>query len=91
MPYSSPDVSNMWNSFLGFEMSQGETCPLSHDAVRVFQESDEIVDDVVAGIAGATEGDCCHGTDVGVWVLEQSDESIHHRRILELSCVFVCE
>lgn len=86
-----PDMSDVWDGLLGLEVAKRETGSLSHDTVLVLQQTNEVVHHVVAGVAGTTERDGSHRTDVGVLVVEQLDEGVHHSRILELGCCWcVC-
>ena len=79
-------MSNVWHSFLGLEVAEGEAGSLPHDAVFVSQQSYQVIDNNITVVASAAQGDGGHCTNVGVLVIEQLDQSIHHSWILELSC-----
>ena len=80
-------MSDVWYCLLCLEVTEGETRPLPHDAVLVLQQTDEVVHDVVTGVAGTTEGDGGHSTHIRILVIQQLNQSIHHSWVLELSCV----
>ena len=63
-------MSNVWHSLLSLEVAERETGSLPHDAVLVLQETNEVVHNVVTGIAGATERDGGHSTDIRVFVIQ---------------------
>ena len=80
-----PDVANVRHSLHSFHCSETEASTLPNDAVFVFEQFDQAVDDILAAGAGTSQGNGRHGTNVGIFVFQQFEESLYHSRVLEFS------
>ena len=80
-------MTNVGDSLVCLEVSERETGSLSHNAVRVLQQGDQTIHNKVTVVAGTTQRDGSHGTDVGVGIFQQINQSLDHSRILELGCM----